>query len=157
MRWSEILSHLNQIGIGPVSFGWVSIEADHVRARKIIRFLEDRRMLFNDCADEDIGHCIISAEEIRKRMTAELEDLPESSALLPHLRAMRTSARRFMDRFPQGSYRHFNRDDLPLQRMAVYIYLGQLRSEVGFQVALLASRWQIDVEDDLARVLPKID
>lgn len=35
-----------------------------------------------------------------------------------------------------------------------FMALGELRSAVGLQVALIAAKWQIDVEGDLARVLP---
>ncbi len=157
MRWSEILARLNQIGIGPVNVGWAPVEADSVRVRRIIRYLEDRRMLFNDCAQEDLRYCVISAEEIRKRLTTELEQLPDNSPLLSYFRAIRTSARMFMDRFPEATYPSFESDDRSLQQLAMSIYLGQLRSEIGLQVALMAARWQVDVENDLARVLPRFD
>jgi hypothetical protein len=39
----------------------------------------------------------------------------------------------------------------------MFIYLGQLRLEIGLQVALIAARWETDVENDLERVLPKFD
>ena len=35
--------------------------------------------------------------------------------------------------------------------------LGAFRATVGYQVALLAAHYDLDVEDDLASVLPDLD
>jgi len=35
-----------------------------------------------------------------------------------------------------------------------FIALGELRATIGYHVALMAVKWEINVENDLARVLP---
>ena len=35
-----------------------------------------------------------------------------------------------------------------------FIALGELRATIGYHVAFMAAKWEIDVENDLARVLP---
>ena len=114
-------------------------------------------MLFNDCAEEELGHCLQSAEQIRSFMTDELGKLSDNSPLLPYFRAIRKTSREFMDHFPQGSIRALDRHRFSLQEASLFIRLGQLRSAIGLEVALIAARWEIDVEDDLARVLPRFD
>lgn len=156
MRWSELASRLNQLGFGPLAVGWKSVESDSAIARRVIRFLENRRMLFNDCAEEDLRHCLLSAEQIRTFLTTELGNLSDNSPLLPYLRSIRKSAQQFMNRFPHGADSH-RWHDLSLGDANLFIRLGQLRSDIGFQVALIAARWEIDVEEDLAKVLPTFD
>jgi hypothetical protein len=51
MKFTEIASRLNSIGTPFITVGWVPAKADAAIARKVIRFLEDRRMLFNLCAE----------------------------------------------------------------------------------------------------------
>jgi hypothetical protein len=151
LRWTEIASRLNQVGIGSFAVGWQPLEADSAVARRVIRFLEDRRMLFNDCADEDLNHCLQSADQIRSFMTAELGRLPDDSPLLPFFRAIRKAARDFVDHFPHGASHPYHAN------ASLLIRLGQIRRDIGFQVALIAARWEIDVEEDLSKVLPTFD
>jgi hypothetical protein len=157
VRWNEIASRLNQVGFGTFAVGWTPSDADSTVARRVIRFLEDRRMLFNDCAEEDLSHCLQSAEQIRAFLTTELGKLSDDSPLLPYFRAMRKAAREFMDRFPHGAIHSRDWHDLSLRDANLFIRLGQVRRDIGFQVALIAARWEIDVEDDLSKVLPTFD
>ena len=77
------------------------------------------------------------------------------------LRVMRRYCVRFLDRGgaveqPEGEKRHLFRE--PRWHMHDYWFgeaLGELRSGVGMQVAMIAASFGLDVEDELARTLPE--
>jgi hypothetical protein len=154
MKFSEIASRLNSIGTPFVSVGWVPAKADAAIAKKIIRFLEDRRMLFNACAEEEPHHCYLSALEIRKTLTDQLADVSEGSDLFKHLIGIRAACRTFLDRSPSSESRFDLHDRYSMHSNQFFIALGELRATVGYHVALMAVKWEINVEKDLARVLP---
>jgi len=154
MKFSEIASRLNSVGIPWLSVGWTPAKPDAAIARKAIRFLEDRRMLFNACAQEDPHHCYLSAIETRKAMTEALSDATEGSDLFKHLSAIRAACRRFLDSTQGSEERIGPRDFCDFRSGEFFIALGELRASIGYHVALMASKWKINVENDLARVLP---
>ena len=154
MKFSEIASRLNSIGTPFVSLGWVPAKTDAAIARKVIRFLEDRRMLFNACAEEEPHHCYLSAIEIRKALTEELAEVTEGSDLFKHITGIRAACRRFLDSAPSSEDGFGLHDRYSMRSGQFFIALGELRATIGFHVALMAAKWKINVEKDLARVLP---
>ena len=122
-------------------------------ARRVLRSLEDRRVLYNDYAWEEPGHCVHSVLEIRRFLTDEITGLKDASDLLGPLRVMRAACRKFLDRMQQdGEQRvrlHHGHDSF-----GFYSALGEFRGAIGPQVALLAAHYEIDVENELAQTLP---
>jgi hypothetical protein len=154
MKFSEIASRLNSIGTPFFTVGWIPKKSDATIARKVIRFLEDRRMLFNDCAVEEPHHCHLSALEIRKTLTEELADVSEGTDLFKHLTGIRAACRTFLDSSPISESRFDLLDRYSMHSNQFFIALGELRATIGNHVALMAVKWEINVENDLARVLP---
>jgi hypothetical protein len=134
MKFSEIASRLNSFGIPFVSVGWVPAKADTAIARKVIRFLEDRRMLFNACADEEPQHCYLSALEIRKTLTEVLADVSEGSDLFKHLMGIRAACRTFLDKAPKSESRFDLHDRYSMHSNQFFIALGELRATIGNHV-----------------------
>jgi hypothetical protein len=62
-------------------------------ARRIITFLEDRRVLYNPYHMEDPRHCIQSVIEIRQFLTAELSNLSGDEELVQNLRGIKGNKR----------------------------------------------------------------
>jgi hypothetical protein len=154
VNFSEIASRLSSIGTPFVSVGWVPAKADAAVARKVIRFLEDRRMLFNACAQEEPHYCYLSALEIRKTLTEELADVPEKSDLFKHLISIRAACRTFLDNAPRSKDGFECHDMYSMRSGQFFIALGELRATIGYHVAIMAAKWEINVEKDLAQVLP---
>jgi hypothetical protein len=67
-------------------------------ARRVITFLEDRRVLYAPDSLEVPSHCVHSVLEIRHFLSAELGKLGGNSELAASLRAMRAACRKFLDR-----------------------------------------------------------
>lgn len=124
-------------------------------ARRIIRFLEDRRVLYNDFVWEVPDECIQSALEIRKFLTVELGNLKEGSELAAPMRSMRAACRKFLNDM------HCEFGTLTRPRFGnhydFFTALGELRSSFGLNIASLAVQYGVDVEDELATVLPVED
>ena len=147
------LSGLSIAGIGGAS--WQPRESDQAVARRILAYLEDRRVLYAPFECEIPAHCVDSVLEIRRFLTHELGSLGDRPELANNLRAMRAACRRFLDQtgpdVTAGNVRH-HRGGTP-----EWIFnqsLGELRGLVGAYVAVLADAYQLPVEDGLAQALP---
>ena len=79
------------------SLNWEKIPGDKEVARRVITFLEDRRLLFGDRHNEDEMECVYSAIEIRRFLTEELTKAKPGRSLDESLRAMRTAMRAFVE------------------------------------------------------------
>lgn len=139
---------------------WTPTEASRSVARRTITFLEDRRVLYSPSEMEVPDHCVESVLRIREFLTRELATLAPNEDLSQSLRAMRAACRKFLgdvradDRsviIPYGAQRgHY----------AGWVFngaLGELRGVFGVHIARLAVSHGIDVEDDLAAILPAAD
>ena len=134
------------------SLNWEKVPGDEDVARRVITFLEDRRLLFGERHAEDEMHCVHSAIEIRHFLTDELAKAKPGRSLAESLRAMRTAMRAFVDAAGPGAvnfrYHHGHMTD-PFS-----LALGELRSRVGMHLQVIAGQYGIDVEPELARILP---
>jgi hypothetical protein len=114
--------------------------------RKMIIFLEDRRVLFNPYRLEHFDPVIDSVLKIRKNLTEVLENLGENSEAVPSIRAMRAECRKFLDYISEQEHRFMLTD--------LYVGLGELRGVFGQHIARLCTMYGIDVEGDLVKILP---
>lgn len=97
-----------------------------------------------------------SVHEIRRECTDPLRRIGEKSFAAPPIRAIREACRRFHDD-ENMDFRFFDRLDHHGTGVGFFVALGALRAMVGQQVALLAAHYDIDIEGDLAAVLPQSD
>jgi hypothetical protein len=135
------------------SLNWEKVPGDKEVARRVITFLEDRRLLFGDRHNEDEMECVYSAIEIRRFLTEELTKAKPGRSLDESLRAMRTAMRAFVEAAGPDAIRfqyHPPGSSADLFSLA----LGDLRSLVGLHLAVIARQYGIEVEPDLARILP---
>jgi len=134
------------------SINWEKVLGDEEVARRVITFLEDRRLLFGQRHSEDELHCVNSAIEIRKFLTEELGEAKDGRSLAQSLRAIRAAMRAFVDAGGPDA-RYFGYHD-PVQTDRYSLALGELRALVGLHLAVIAGQYGIEVEDDLAQILP---
>lgn len=155
MNFREIASRLTGISVPVFGVQWNPPEAEVAVARRVISFLEDRRVLYAPHAFEVPAHCVESAKEIRRELTDEIGRLSGDTRLRGALQGIRRAAREFVTQLGDAS-------ECPTQSFIGHpfdaarfgIALGELRAGVGTYVAILASTYGIDVEGDLERVLP---
>lgn len=142
---------VSALGIG-VGLSWAVEPGDAAVARSVVAFLEDRRLLFGDRHVEDERHCIRSALECRAFLTRQIGASRRGGELEQQLKAIRSAFRRFVEQGgPQGVnfVQHFGSSVDPFSAA-----LGELRSRVGVSLAAIAWRYDLNVEEDLARILP---
>lgn len=124
--------------------------------RQFLVFLEDRRVLYNPTYLEVASQVVHSVHEIREQSTKTLQALPPKTFAVTPIRAIREAGRRFHDdqnedfRFFDDRWRPHHHDATP----GFFTALGAFRATVGHQVALLAAHYDLDIEGDLASVLP---
>lgn len=158
--WSNMLPRksmprLTGISVPLGGLQWEYQESDAVIARRIVSYLEDRRVLFVPDNAEVPAHCIESVVEIRRFLTHELSSANERAHVAPTIRALRAAARKFLDALgPQLSELEYG---VLRNGTAGWVFnqaLGELRGVFGIHAALLAERYGIEVEPDLASIMP---
>jgi hypothetical protein len=129
-------------------------EREHVR--HFLLGLEDRRALYNPMQLEVRGDVEHSLHRLRDDCTQALRKLDENSFAIAAIRAIREACRRFHDD-AQLEFRLFYHGDGRFEGMAgFFTALGALRATVGYQIALLAAHYNLDVESELASILPQL-
>jgi hypothetical protein len=155
MKFSEIANRLTGISTPFGGASWQPPELEIGAARRVIAFLEDRRVLYEPGEMEVPSHCVHSIIEIRRCLSDELGKLDSGSELTASLRAMRAACRKFLDRVGTDG-----RDGIRYASGGGYqswtfgSALGELRGMFGVHVAKVAAQFQLDVEDKLASILP---
>lgn len=145
IAFKEIASRITGISIPVFGVSWTAPESERQIVRETFLFLEDRRALYNDYAHELDHEVSQSVLEIRAELTAALKRLPEYSNAVSCLKAMRAACRDYLDNARP------RRSGGPFSFMAE---LGRLRAMIGVQVAYLAVKYGIDIDGELARVIP---
>ena len=134
------------------SLNWEKVPGDKEVARRVVTFLEDRRLLFGERHVEDEMHCVYSAIDIRRFLTEELTKAKPGRSLAESLRAMRTAMRGFVEAAGPDAIRFQYH---PVGGADLFsLALGDLRSLVGVHLAVIAGQYGIEVEPDLARIFP---
>ncbi|MEV4511769.1 hypothetical protein AB0K00_22700 [Dactylosporangium sp. NPDC049525] len=129
-------------------------------ARRVITFLEDRRVLFGPRVVEDEMECVTSALAIRTFATEQISLAKAGGQVEQLLRSIRAACRRFVDRAGPDArnFRHADGDLGGVHAIdQMSLALGDLRTIIGFAVAALADGFDLQVEDDLAQILPPAD
>lgn len=151
-----LLRRLNGFSLPGFGLSWATKESEQEKARKVIVFLEDRRVLYVPSEAEVPEHCVHSVIEVRHFLTSVIGELDADSPLCKSLVAMRAACRKFLDTsgrdegriirhgFDRGHYASW--EFLPA--------LGELRGAFGIHVAAVAATYGLDVEEQLRRILP---
>ena len=149
INFKKIAKSLTGFSTPVFGISWSPPESDREIVRKLITFFEDRRALYNPYNRETPMWVIESVLEIRKKLTDTLETLDENSDISPHLRAMRAACRKFMD---ETEKQKGNRYHPYLEE--IFTALGEMRAIFGIHIAQLCVKYGIDIEGELATVLP---
>jgi hypothetical protein len=141
----ELASRITGLSIPVFGISWQPPESERSIVRSVLVFLEDRRVLYNPFAIEVEYQVTDSVLEIRTNLTDAIQHLPDKSEAIPHLRGMRAACREYLD---NTGFHH----DGP--RFGFMADLGRLRTIFGYHIAKLAIMYGIDLEGELAAILP---
>lgn len=155
MKFAEVANRLTGISTPFGGASWQPAEMEISAARRVIVFLEDRRVLYAPEEMEVASHCVHSVIEIRRRLSDELGKLDSSSELAASLRAMRAACRKFLERVgTDGRDGIHHANGWGFHSWTFGSALGELRGTFGVHVARIAAAFKLDVEDRLASILP---
>jgi hypothetical protein len=156
MKFSEIANRLTGISTPLVGVSWQPTDLEVSAARRVIAFLEDRRVLYAPEEMEVASHCVDSVLEIRRFLSGELGKLEGKSEFTASLRAMRAGCRKFLDRVGvdgRETVLYANHHG-HWASWTFYSALGEMRGTFGVHLAKIAAEFKLDVEDRLAEILP---
>lgn len=156
MKFREVVSRITGLSVPIFGLQWNPTEAECSVARRVISFLEDRRVLYVPSEMELPPHCVESVLRIREFLTTELGKLDPDSEIAKSLRAMRAACRKFLGTVEadQGQIIQFGASHGHYASWVFNGAVGELRGVFGIHVAALAASHGLDVEDDLASILP---
>ena len=159
MKFSEIANRLTGISTPLGGVSWQATELEVSAARRVVSFLEDRRVLYAPDEMEVPAHCVHSVMDIRRFLTGELGRLDAGSEFAASLRAMRAACRKFLDRVGvDGSeVALYANHRGHWSSWTFYGALGELRGTFGVHLARIAAQFKLDIEDKLASILPAKD
>lgn len=135
---------------------WNPTDSEIAIARRIITYLEDRRVLYVPSEVELPDHCVQSVLDIRRFLTGEMGNLALDGQLAQSLSAMRAACRKFLNAVQQDDGRiiRFGADRGHYASWVFIGALGELRGVFGIHVASIATAFGLDVEPDLSAILP---
>ena len=159
MNFKEVSKRITGISVPFFGVSWNPPESERKIAKRIISFLEDRRVLYSPYDMEMPMHCVESVIEIRRYLTDEIGSLANGSELEPNLRALRAACRKFLDK-TQDNKHEMRYLRPPFDNISSWIFisgLGELRGVFGIHIAKIAVSYGLDIEKELASIIPIVD
>jgi hypothetical protein len=156
MRFSEILNRLTGISCPVFGVSWIPAETERDIARKLIIYLEPRRVLYSEYEYETIYPCVASVTEIKNYLTLVLQALNENSKLNPYIRSMRNACNKFLNKCPdRDDFRRYAGIEGNISNWIFTSAIGELRCNFGIMIGQISKVYGLDVKDDLAQIIPE--
>ncbi len=159
LKPGELLSRITGISTPFVGLSWTPPQKDADFAHRVITFLEDKRALYVPYDDERIVFVTESILQIRERLTEFLDELDSSSELQQPIRAMRDVCRDFLSVTQDIHHRIVSnaifKHEWDRDTVKYFVELGKLRSTFGLHIAQIAIDYSIEVDEQLAVILPE--
>ena len=156
MNYKEILGRLTGFSTPVFGVSWNPPVPEVTIANRVVTFLENRRVLYNVYELEMPDHCVSSVIEIRHFLTDVLGQLTSQQELTLHLKAMRAACVKFLNVVQESQSRLIIRNsfDTGPRSWTFFSALGDLRTIIGLYLGALAVIYGLDVDNDLASILP---
>lgn len=156
MRFTELLNRLTGISCPVFGVSWNPVDTERSIARRIIIFLEPRRVLYSSYDYESVCPCITSVTEIKNYLTSELQNIDEQSELNAYVRSMRNACNKFLSKCPdKKEFRCYACQPGNIDNWIFTSAIGELRGVFGVMIGQIAKVYGLDVEDDLAQIIPE--
>lgn len=157
MKFNEILNRITGLSCPVFGISWNPKETERSVAKKIIIYLEAKRVLYLPSEMEVPSQCIHSVIEIRNFLTGKMSDIDERSHLYAYISAMRKACNKFLSKCDKrnkdiiihgGDWGHW-------ASWTFASALGEMRGTFGSMITQIASAYGLDVEEELATIIPE--
>jgi hypothetical protein len=155
--FNDIKERLTGISCPICGISWNPPESDKTIANRIIRFLEDRRVLYIPSEMEIPHQCVDSVIKIREYLTKELQVISSDSHLYEYVKAMRIACRKFTEKMTTHDDEFLN-NARQWNHWASWSFasaLGELRGTFGNMIVQISAAYGINIENDLALIIPE--
>jgi hypothetical protein len=160
MKFKDIIKRITGISSPIFGVSWNPENSERDIAREVISYLEDRRVLYAPSEMENPEYCTRSILQIRHFLTSKIGILPEGSDLRKSLKAMRAACRKFLNITEGENEGNIIKFASNQGHWASWIFnsaVGELRGVFGIYLAKTAVSHGIDIENELATILPEED
>lgn len=151
MKFESIYKNITGLSCPVFGIQWNPPVIENIEAKRIVVFLENKRVLFNPSHIEDAQQCLNSVIEIRTFISDVLPPLSPNSPINKSMRRMRKSCLYFCDFV---GHKKFSSFDHPVRISLLERELFKLRKCFGLSLAELAVAYGLEVEDGLASIIP---
>ena len=160
MKWKEVAERISEIRISlsGLSITYKFTPSEQEIAKRVLNMLGDRRVLFNLPEYEYPAACEKSVQEIRAKLSQELDQLKGNTEIEKNLKVMRGTCRAFLDSVQKNNLiKELYQYPYPAKHWEFVQALAFLRRDFGSSVEFLSIRYEIDIEDGLSSILPPPD
>ena len=155
MRFTEISNKLTGVSCPIFGISWNPSDTQRTIARRIIVFLEPRRVLYAPYGVEALCHCVESVSKIKDYLTTELQHMDGNGELSMYTRAMRKACNKFLNVFPGDKQEKCRYCHIGNKENWIFVSsIGELRGIFGIMIGQISKAYGIDVEEDLAQIIP---
>jgi hypothetical protein len=155
LLFKDLASKITGFSTPFFGMSWQPPETERKIAKSVVNYLEDRRVLYNPTKLEVSRDCITSVNDIRRFLTAKLDELDPNSELAKNLKMMRSACRKFLDSAqPLEPDRDLSFASRSYSAWVFYGDLGELRGTFGVCLSQILIANGLDIENDLAKILP---
>lgn len=153
MDYKKITGRITGISVPLFGISWNPVDEEKRAARALLDFFEDRRVLYHPNEREGAEYCRQSVEKIREELTRSLKHFTSNKAadVVKQLKKFRRACRSFCDVVGRPG---FDREDSVIQRSLLSQEISKLKKAAGPTVGALSIAYGVDVEDDLASIIP---
>jgi hypothetical protein len=130
---------------------WEYVASNKDLARRVLLMLESRRVLTETHERDEPDFCRQSAQTLREFLTLEMMNVKHGGDLEDCFRSMRTACRVFVSA-AGGNSTNFSADAGYFQAC-----LRAFRDAMGSQIGWLVQAFSIDIEPELAAIVPRQD
>ena len=156
MKFTDVLNRLTGVSCPIFGVSWNPGELERTVARRVIVYLEPRRVLYEAFEYESVCPSVSSVLDIKNYLTSELQNIDEDSELNNYLRAMRNACNKFLSRVPDSKdFRCVACRPGNIESWIFSSALGEMRGVFGVMIGQIAKAYGLNVEDDLARIIPE--
>ena len=151
MHFNEILARITGVSVPIFGIQWQPSTPQIKVARDLMRELEDKRVLYRSEDLEGAHHCVYSVMDMRQKLTMSMQQVDTDDPLYKQLQKIRRASRDFCDVI--GSQK-FDTSPAPVQKSLLSRELAKFRQVVGSAVGAISIAYGLDIEDELASIIP---